>query len=104
MAIDNSVKAQMEALEIRIENRLQVLNDFKKDLLGSLSKFQQGGSSSSTLYKYGNTRNGLQDCDIIYSNMKVDGQLAKICQTSTVLEYQSRFERLSNQARDWSDR
>ena len=60
MATDNSVKAQMEALEIRIENRLQeVLNDFKKDLLGSLSKFQQGGSSSSTLHRSGNTRKGL---------------------------------------------
>ena len=34
----------------------------------------------------------------------IDGQLAKICQTSTVSEYQSRFERLSNQARDWSER
>ena len=29
-------------------------------------------------------------------------QLVKIHQTSTVLEYQSMFERLSNQARDWS--
>ena len=105
MGTDNSVKAQMEALEIRIENRLQeVLNDFKKDLLGSLSKFQQGGSSSSTLHRSGNTRKGPQDCDTIYSYMKVDGQLAKICQTSTVLEYQSRFEKLSNQARDWSER
>ena len=76
MATDNSVKAQMEALEIRIENRLQeVLNDFKKDLLGSLSKFQQGGSSSSTLHRSGNTRKGPQDCDTIYSYMKVDGQL-----------------------------
>ena len=105
MATDNSVKAQMEALEIRIENRLQeVLNDFKKDLLGSLSKFQQGGSSSSTLHRSGNTRKGSQDCDTICLYMKVDGQLAKICQTSIVLEYQSRFERLSNQARDWSER
>ena len=34
----------------------------------------------------------------------VDGQLVKIRQISTVLEYQSRFERLSNQARDWSER
>ena len=34
----------------------------------------------------------------------VDGQLVKIRQTSTVLEYQSRFEILSNQARDWSER
>ena len=96
MATDNSVKAQMEALKIRIENRLQeVLNDFKKKLLGSLSKFQQCGSSSSILHRSGNTRKGLQD---------LDEQLTKICQTSTVLEYQSRFERLSNQARDWSDR
>ena len=80
MATDNSVKAQMEALEIRIENRLQeVLNDFKKDLLGSLSKFQEGGSSSSTLHRYGNTGKGPQDCDTIYSYMKVDGQLSKIC-------------------------
>ena len=52
MATDNSVKAQIEALKIRIENQLQeVLNDFKKDLSGSLSKFQQGGSLSSTLHK-----------------------------------------------------
>ena len=104
MATDNSVKAQMEALEIRIENRLQeVLNDFKKDLLGSLSKFQQGGSSSSMLHRSEDTGKGPQDYDTIYSDMKVDGQLAKIYQTSVVLEYHSRFERLSNQARDWSE-
>ena len=94
----------MEALEIRIENRLQeVLNDFKEDLLGSLSKFQQNGSLSSTLHRYENTGKGLQDLDTIYSYMKVDGQLVKIYQTSIVLEYHSRFERLSNQARDWSE-
>ncbi|KAG6528131.1 hypothetical protein ZIOFF_010280 [Zingiber officinale] len=34
----------------------------------------------------------------------VDGELAKIRQTSTVLEYQGRFERLSNQTRDWSEK
>ena len=34
----------------------------------------------------------------------IDGQLTKIRQTSTVLEYQSKFERLSNQASDWSER
>ncbi|RWW17866.1 hypothetical protein GW17_00018187 [Ensete ventricosum] len=33
----------------------------------------------------------------------INGQLAKINQTSTVNEYQSRFEHLSNQARDWSE-
>jgi hypothetical protein len=31
----------------------------------------------------------------------VDGELAKIRQTSFVNEYQSRFERLANRARDW---
>ena len=31
----------------------------------------------------------------------IDGQLAKIRQTSTIQEYQTRFERLSNQTRDW---
>ena len=41
MATDNSVKAQMEALEIRIENWLQeTLNNFKKSLSESLIKFQ----------------------------------------------------------------
>ncbi|RRT59112.1 hypothetical protein B296_00038775 [Ensete ventricosum] len=34
----------------------------------------------------------------------IDGQLAKIRQTSTVQEYQTRFERLSNQTRDWSEK
>ncbi|KAG6480241.1 hypothetical protein ZIOFF_063721 [Zingiber officinale] len=34
----------------------------------------------------------------------VDGELAKIRQTSTVVEYQGRFERLSNQIRDWSEK
>jgi hypothetical protein len=34
----------------------------------------------------------------------VDGELAKIQQTSFVNEYQSRFERLANYARDWSER
>ncbi|KAG6497148.1 hypothetical protein ZIOFF_045036 [Zingiber officinale] len=34
----------------------------------------------------------------------VDGELAKIQQTSTVLEYQGRFERLSNRTRDWSEK
>ncbi|KAG6484069.1 hypothetical protein ZIOFF_060863 [Zingiber officinale] len=34
----------------------------------------------------------------------VDGELAKIRQTSTVLEYQGRFERLSNRTRDWSEK
>ncbi|THU54543.1 hypothetical protein C4D60_Mb10t26210 [Musa balbisiana] len=88
MATDNSVKTQMEALEIRIENRLQeTLNDFRKDLLESLSKFQQCGSSSSTLHRYGNIGKGPQDCDTNYSHMKVDRQLSKIYQTSTVLEY-----------------
>ncbi|RWW54012.1 hypothetical protein BHE74_00039429 [Ensete ventricosum] len=33
----------------------------------------------------------------------INGQLAKIRQTSTVQEYQSSFERLSNQTRDWSE-
>ncbi|KAG6497167.1 hypothetical protein ZIOFF_045055 [Zingiber officinale] len=31
-----------------------------------------------------------------------DGELTKIRQTTTVLEYQGRFERLSNRTRDWS--
>jgi len=34
----------------------------------------------------------------------VDGELAKIRQTSSVSEYQSQFERLANRARDWSER
>ncbi|KAG6488248.1 hypothetical protein ZIOFF_057007 [Zingiber officinale] len=34
----------------------------------------------------------------------VDGELAKIRQTSTLLEYQGRFERLSNRTRDWSEK
>jgi len=34
----------------------------------------------------------------------VYGELAKIRQTSTVSEYQSRFERLANSTRDWSER
>lgn len=33
----------------------------------------------------------------------VHGELAKIQQTSTVLEYQAKFERLANRARDWSE-
>ncbi|RRT39742.1 hypothetical protein B296_00040968 [Ensete ventricosum] len=33
----------------------------------------------------------------------INGQLAKIRQTSTVQEYQSRFKHLSNQTRDWSE-
>ncbi|RWV98163.1 hypothetical protein GW17_00039004 [Ensete ventricosum] len=32
----------------------------------------------------------------------IDGQLAKIRQTSTIQEYQTRFERLSNQTENWS--
>lgn len=56
------------------------------------------------LHRYENTGKGPQDCETIYSYMKVDGQLAKIYQTSIVLEYQSRFGRFSNQARDWSKR
>lgn len=31
----------------------------------------------------------------------VDGELAKLHQTTTIAEYISRFERLSNRARDW---
>ena len=73
MATDNSVKAQMEALEIRIENRLQeTLNDFKKSLLESLSKFQQNGGSSSTLHRSENTGKGPQDYDTNYSHMKME--------------------------------
>jgi len=34
----------------------------------------------------------------------VDGELAKIRQTSTVSEYQSRFEPLANRTSDWSER
>ena len=34
----------------------------------------------------------------------IDGQLAKIQQTSTIQEYQTRFERLSNQTHDWSQK
>jgi hypothetical protein len=34
----------------------------------------------------------------------VDGELAKIRQTSTVSEYQSQFERLANRTHDWSNR
>jgi hypothetical protein len=34
----------------------------------------------------------------------VDDELAKIRQTSSVSEYQSRFERLANRAHDWSER
>ncbi|RZS22636.1 hypothetical protein BHM03_00055438 [Ensete ventricosum] len=33
----------------------------------------------------------------------INGQLAKIRQTSTVQEYQSRFKHLLNQTRDWSE-
>ncbi|THU47660.1 hypothetical protein C4D60_Mb09t17960 [Musa balbisiana] len=71
MATDNTVKAQMETWEIRIENRLQeTLNDFKKSLLESLSKFQQDRGSSSSLHRYENTGKGPQDCDTNYSHMK----------------------------------
>ena len=63
----------MEALEIKIENRLQeTLNDFKKSLLESLNKFQQNGGSSSTLHRYENTEKGPQDCDTNYSHMKME--------------------------------
>ena len=73
MATDNSVKAQMEVLEIRIENRLrETLNDFKKSLLESLSKFQQNGGSSSMLHRYENTGKRPQDCDTNYLYMKVE--------------------------------
>ncbi|RWW67435.1 hypothetical protein BHE74_00025120 [Ensete ventricosum] len=34
----------------------------------------------------------------------IDGQLAKIRQTSTIQEYQIRFERLSNQTENWSEK
>ncbi|RWV95599.1 hypothetical protein GW17_00041767, partial [Ensete ventricosum] len=34
----------------------------------------------------------------------INGQLAKIRQTSIVQKYQTRFERLSNQAHDWSEK
>jgi hypothetical protein len=34
----------------------------------------------------------------------IDGELAKIRQTSSVSEYQSRFQHLANRARDWSER
>jgi len=34
----------------------------------------------------------------------VDGELTKIRQTSSVSEYQSRFEHLDNRAHDWSER
>jgi len=34
----------------------------------------------------------------------VDDELAKIRQTSSISEYHSRFERLANCARDWSER
>ncbi|RWW50723.1 hypothetical protein BHE74_00042996 [Ensete ventricosum] len=34
----------------------------------------------------------------------IDGQLAKIRQTSTIQEYQTRFERLSNQTKNWSEK
>ena len=73
MAIDNSMKEQMEALETRIENRLQeTLHDFKKSLLEHFRKFQQDGSSSSTLHRYGNTGKGPQDYDTNYSYIKVE--------------------------------
>ncbi|RRT78066.1 hypothetical protein B296_00018271, partial [Ensete ventricosum] len=34
----------------------------------------------------------------------IDGQLAKIRQSSTIQEYQTRFERLSNQTENWSEK
>ncbi|RWW32274.1 hypothetical protein GW17_00003069 [Ensete ventricosum] len=34
----------------------------------------------------------------------IDGQLAKIRQTSTIQEYQTRFKRLSNQTENWSEK
>ncbi|RZS18221.1 hypothetical protein BHM03_00050454 [Ensete ventricosum] len=34
----------------------------------------------------------------------IDGQMAKIRQTSTIQKYQSMFERLSNQTENWSDK
>ena len=41
MATDNSMKAQLEALEVRIENRLQeTLNDFRKSLFENFNKMK----------------------------------------------------------------
>ena len=73
MAIDTSVKTQMEALETRIENRLQeTLHDFKKSLLEHFSGFQQDGSSSSTLNRSRDTGKGPQDGDTYYPRIKIE--------------------------------
>ena len=73
MTANNSVKAQMEALETRIESQLQeTLHDFKKSLLEHFSGFQQDGSSSSTLNRSRDTGKGPQDGDTHYSRIRVE--------------------------------
>ena len=73
IVVDNLMKAQMEVLEIRIENRLQeILHDFKKSLLEHFSRFKQDGSSSSMLNRLRGTGKEPQDGDIHYPHIRVE--------------------------------
>ncbi|RWV96601.1 hypothetical protein GW17_00040674 [Ensete ventricosum] len=49
-------------------------------------------------------KEGLLNCFRPTDYENVDGHLAKIRQTSTIQEYQTMFERLSNQTRDWCEK
>ncbi|RRT77021.1 hypothetical protein B296_00000807 [Ensete ventricosum] len=66
------MKTQLKALEIRIENQLKkTLNDFKRNLLENLSKFQQEESSNLMLNRSGDTKKGHKEQDTNYPRMKV---------------------------------
>lgn len=76
MATDNSIKAQLEALEVRIENRLQeTLNDFRKSLFENFNKFQQNESltpASKQSNRSGDIGKGYQEHDKSYPRMKIE--------------------------------
>ncbi|RWV83547.1 hypothetical protein GW17_00054828, partial [Ensete ventricosum] len=73
MATNNLIKPQLEALETRIENRLEeILNEFKRGLLKNFSKQQQDQSLSLALNRSRYKEIRHQEHDTSYPCMKVE--------------------------------
>ncbi|CAL9132881.1 unnamed protein product [Musa textilis] len=63
----------MEALEIRIDNRLQeTLSEFKRSLLENFGQLQQGGNSNSMLNRSGDTGRVHREYDSGYPRIMVE--------------------------------
>ncbi|RWW69314.1 hypothetical protein BHE74_00023095 [Ensete ventricosum] len=116
MASVDLIGAKLEAFETRMEDKLCALFvEFRLGRSPSPRRSQRGESfdrkenppekeeqatDSSYLRRVSGLVNRFRLTEYEYTN----DQLVKIRQTSNVQEYQTRFEHLSNQTQDWSEK